>query len=207
MIRPVLVTLFAVVTLAVLSACGGGSAGLEDAAISSSDVPAAWIPSELDDAKGQALWDTLPLLLTKNSAARVVIHAFEAESGLHGAATMFIETDDATVIPTAAADDEVLGPLSLLLISEDALLLPDPIGGDPNTYFAVSELPVPGSIRSRLVRLIDDDLVHSDSLTFSVGNVLAVVTVWYPEEEGPAEDLSEIASTVEARLQALVLRS
>lgn len=204
MIRPALITLIAVTTLAVLSACGGGSASLESAAISSSDVPSAWLPSDLDDAKGQALWDTLPQLLTKDSAARIIIHAFEAESGLHGVATMFIETDDAAVIPAAAEDDEVLGPLSLLLMSEDALLLPDPIGGDPNAYFAVSELPVPGSIRSRLIRLIDEDLIHSDSLTFSVGNVLAVVTVWYPEEEGPAEDLGEIALTVEARLQSVV---
>ncbi len=207
MIRPVFVILLAVTTLAALSACGGGSAGLEDAAISSRDVPSAWLPSDLDDAKGQALLDALPELLTKDADARIVIHAFEAESGLHGVATMFIETDDATAIPTAADNDEVLGPLSLLLVREDALLLPDPIGGDPNAYFAVSELPVPGSIRSRLIRLVDEDLIHSDSLTFNVGNVMAVVTVWYPEEEGPVGDLSEIASTVEARLQSVVPRS
>ena len=200
MIRPALITLIAVTTLAILSACGGGSVALEDAAISSNDVPAEWLPSDLDDAKGQELWDTLPKVLKTDSDARVIIHAFEAESGLHGAATMFIETDDATAIPETSGENETLGPLSLLLVSEDALLLPDPRGGDPNTYFAVSDVPVPGTIRSRLIRLVDDDLIHSDSLTFSVGNVLAVVTVWYPEEEGPAEDLNEIASSVEARL-------
>ena len=67
----------------------------------------------------------------------------------------------------------------------------------------MSEQPVPGTIRSRLIRLMEDGLVHSDSLTFSVGNVMAVVTVWYPEQEGPAEDLAEIASSVQARLAGL----
>ena len=180
---------------------------LEDAAISSRDVPESWRPADLDDTKGQALWDALPGLLTKNADARLILHAFEAESGLHGAATLLIETDDAAAIPAAADNDAALGPLARLLESEVALLLPNPRGGDPNAYFAVSETPVPGSIRSRLIRLMDDDLVHSDSLTFSVGNVLAVVTVWYPEKDGPIEDINEIAASVETRLQALATRS
>ena len=207
MIRAILAVLGGILIVSTLSACGGAAADLADAALSSRDVPEGWQPADLDDAKGQALWDALPRLLKEDVDARLILHAFEAESGLHGAATLLIETGDAASIPAAAQNDEILGPLSLLLVREDALLLPNPRGGDPKAYFAVSETPLPGSIRSRLIRLMDEELVHSDSLTFSVGNVLAVVTVWYPEKEGPFEDVSAIAANVEARLQSLVTRS
>ncbi len=206
MTRSIFAVLSSILILSALSACGGATADLSDAAISSRDVPESWLPADLDDAKGQALWDALPALLAENADARLILHAFEAESGLHGAATLLIETDDAAAIPVAAQNNTALGPLSQLLEREVALLLPNPRGGDPNGYFAVSETPLPGSIRSRLIRLMDEDLVHSDSLTFSVGNVLAVVTVWYPEEEGPIKDLNEIAASVETRLQSLVTR-
>ncbi len=119
---------------------------------------------------------------------------------------MLIETDAPTALPEPAGDEALLAPLGRLLVREDALLLANPRGGDPNTYFAVSDVPLPGAIRSRLVRLVDEDLIHSDSVTFNVGNVLAVVTVWYPEKEGPAGDLNEIASNIEARLQSVVTR-
>ncbi|MCI0777571.1 MAG: hypothetical protein J4N95_05275 [Chloroflexi bacterium] len=207
MIRTIFSVLSCVLIVSALSACGGAAADLEDAAISSRDVPEGWLPADLDDVKGQALWNALPALLTEDVDARLILHAFEAESGLHGAATLLIETDNAAAIPEAAENDDVLGPLSQLLESEDALLLPNPRGGDPKAYFAVSDTPLPGSIRSRLIRLMDDELVHSDSLTFSVGNVLAVVTVWYPEKEGPIEELNEIANRVETRLQSLVTGS
>lgn len=208
LIRFFAIALASVMLATALSACGGSApAELEDAAISSSDVPGEWLPTDLDDAQGQALFDTLPKVLASDAEARMVIHAFEAETGLHGAATLFIETDAESAIPETEANDELLGPLSLLLAQEDALLLPNPRGGDPNAYFAVSETPVPGSIRSRLVRLIDTNLVHSDSLTFNVGNVLAVVTVWYPEDEGPTSDIDEIASRVQSSLQSLVADS
>lgn len=198
------------VTLATLSlllivACGGGSRDIEYAALSSKDVPSDWVAAELDDAaKGEALWDVLPELLRHDSDARLILHAFESESGLYGAATLLIETDAPTTLPEPAGDDTLLGPLGKLLVREDALLLANPRGGDPNTYFAVSDVPVPGAIRTRLIRLMDEDLIHSDSVTFNVGNVLAVVTVWYPEKEGPVKDLNEIASNVEARLRSVV---
>jgi len=185
-------------------ACGSTPSDLSDAALAPEDVPDEWVAAELDDAHGQALWDTLPEVLLDDSDARLIIHAYEEESGLHGAATLFIEAGSAQAIPESDDSDEFLGPLSLLLSTEDAMLLPEARGGDPKAYFSVSELPTPQSIRSRLVRLIDDDLVHSDSLTFNVGNVLAVVTVWYPEDGAPVEDVAGIAERVESRLRSVV---
>lgn len=207
MIRPFFLTLLALPVLVAVSACGGGVGDIADAALSSRDVPAAWLPADLDEAQGQILWSTLPQVLNNDADARLIIHAFEADSGLHGAATLFVETDEPTAIPDATSDEDALGPLSLFLMQEDALLLPDVIGGDPDAYFSASDTPVADAVRSRLVRLIDDDLIHSDSLTFNVGNVLAVVTVWYPEEEGPVQDLNEIAAMVESRLQSVVKSS
>jgi len=63
---------------------------------------------------------------------------------------------------------------------------------------------VEGSLRSRLVRLLDDGYLYSDSITFSVGSVLAVVTVWYPEQDGPFREVEELVDVVNERLQTYV---
>lgn len=180
----------------------GGIADLKDVAISSRDVPADWIPADFREAEGRGLWDTLPELLTANSDARLLLRAFETESGLHGAATILIQTEEPAALPQSTQSDGALTPLTRLLARQDALLGPRVRGGDPGTYFAASDLPVPGSLRSRLVRLLDDGYLYSDSLIFSVDPVLAVVTVWYPEQDGPFREVEEIAGDVEQRLRS-----
>jgi hypothetical protein len=50
------------------------------------------------------------------------------------------------------------------------------------------------------VRLLDDGYLYSDSAIFTIGPVLAVVTVWYPEQEGPFRHVDELASEVAQRL-------
>ncbi len=121
---------------------------------------------------------------------------------------MLIETDDPAALPPTIQDDEALAPLSRLLARQDALLIPDPLGGDPNAYFSASDEPLPGAVRSRLVRTFDGEaLIFSDSATFTVGSVLAVVTVWYPEDEGPLLDVAELSSGVERKLRSYLGQS
>ncbi len=181
---------------------------LDDAALSSRDVPRDWRPADIEESKGEALWDTLPDLLTVSSDARLILRVFESESGLHGAATMLIEADDPAALPPTIQDDEALAPLSRLLARQDALLIPNPLGGDPGAYFSASDEPLPGTVRSRLVRTLDGDaLLFSDSATFTAGSVLAVVTVWYPEAEGPLLDVAALSSDVERKLQSYLEQS
>ncbi len=59
-----------------------------------------------------------------------------------------------------------------------------------------------GSLRSRLVRLLDEGLLFSDSVIFSSGPVLAVVTVWYPEKDDPLRDVDDLADEVEGGCRA-----
>ncbi len=194
----------AVIALFAVACSSDGQPTLESAALSSRDVPRDWQPADIEESQGDALWDTLPALLTANSDARLILRVFETESGLHGAATMFIETEDPAAIPQAIQDDAALTPLSRLLVREDALLIPDPLAGDSGTYFSSSDDPLPGAIRSRLVRSFDGEvLLYSDSTTFTVGSVLAVVTVWYPEAEGPQRDIDDLVVDVERRLRSL----
>ena len=204
-------SLAALLALSILLAAGcqaSGAATLDDAALSSRDVPHDWRPADIEESKGAALWDTLPDLLTVSSDARLILRVFESEFGLHGAATMLIETDDPAVLPPTIQDDEALAPLSRLLARQDALLIPEPLGGDPNAYFSVSDEPLPGTVRSRLVRTFDGEaLIFSDSATFTVGSVLAVVTVWYPEDEGPLLDVAELSSGVERKLRTYLEQS
>jgi hypothetical protein len=94
----------------------------------------------------------------------------------------------------------VVAPLTQLLLQQEALLGPEVLGGDPGTYFALSDEPVPGSLRSRLARLIEDDRLFSDSIVFPSGRLMVVVTVWYPERQGPFRDVEALATDVEHRL-------
>ena len=180
---------------------GGQDASLLDVALSSGDVPADWVSADFGQEEGRDLWEILPELLTADSEAHLFIRAFQEEDGRHGVATILIETEEAAALPQIGEDERALGPLARLLEQQDVLLSPIVLGGDPGTYFAAIDAPVPGSLRSRLVRLLDEGLLFSDSVIFSSGTVLAVVTVWYPEEDDPLRDVDDLADEVEARLQ------
>ena len=196
--------LLALIALLAIACAAGGEPTLEGAALSARDVPRDWQPADIEDTQGDTLWDTLPDLLAASSDARLMLRVFEAESGLHGAATMFIVTEDAAAIPETIQDEAALTPLSRLLARQDALLIPDPLAGDPGAYFAVDDEPLPGSVHSRLVRSMDGEvLLYSDSTIFTVGSVLAVVTVWYPEAEGPQRDIDELVTEVARRLRSV----
>ena len=200
---------WALLTLAALLAllavgCGGGGqeASLVDAALSSGDVPADWVSADFGQEEGRDLWKILPELLTVDSEAHLFIRAFQEEDGRHGVATILIETEEAAALPQIGEDEQSLGPLARLLEQQDVLLSPIVLGGDPGTYFAATNAPVPGSLRSRLVRLLDEGFLFSDSVIFVAGPVLAVVTVWYPEKDDPLRDVDDLADEVERRLQA-----
>lgn len=181
---------------------GGGIGELNEVALSERDLPADWVLADFDQAEGRVLWDLLPELLTSNSEAQLFARAFQDEAGRHGAATILISTDDPAALPNPAEGQRVLGPLARLLVASEGLWGPPVVGGDPGTYFASSEIPIPGSLHSRLVGLLDDGSLYSDSLVFSSGSVLAVVTVWYPEDEGPFQEIEELAVMVEERLRS-----
>ncbi|MEX1254332.1 MAG: hypothetical protein WEE64_08315 [Dehalococcoidia bacterium] len=187
--------------VAVAVSCGGGSAPtLDEVALNDGDVPGDWAPSDFDQERGQALWDVLPELLSANSEARLLLRAYEDDTGNEGAAVIVIEAEAAGAIPQEIAGQRVVEPLTQLLLQQEALLGPEVLGGDPGTYFALSDDPVPGSLRSRLARLIEDDRLFSDSLVFPSGRLMVVVTVWYPEQQGPFREVEDLAADVERRL-------
>ncbi len=186
----------------VVVGCGGGSSlDLEDVALSSRDVPSDWVPADLSEEGLSALWDLLPDLLASNADARLVVTGLQDESGLHGVATILIQTDKVAAIPQEIRDEGKLAVLSRLLAEQDALLGPPVLAGDPGAYFSGSDVPIPGSVRSRLVRLVDSGYLFSDSVIFAEGPVLVVVTVWYPEEDDPLQEVNVLAGEVEQRLR------
>ena len=191
------------VLLALLAAgCGAGDAvEFRDVALSSRDVPPDWVAADVGEAEARVLWDVLPEVLTSNAEARLLVRALQADGGRHGVATILIQTEEPDALPRLAQGDEALARLARLLERQDALLGPAVLGGDPGTYFASSDIPLPGSVRSRLVRLLDEGYLFSDSMIFSAGPVLAVVTVWYPEDDEPVRRVEELAGEVERRLQ------
>ncbi len=201
--RWALLALAALLALLAVGCRGGGKdASLVDVALSSGDVPADWVSADFGQEDGRDLWKILPELLTVDSEAHLFIRAFQEEDGRHGVATILIETEEAAALPQIGEDEQSLGPLARLLEQQDVLLSPIVLGGDPGTYFAATNAPVPGSLRSRLVRLLDEGLLFSDSVIFVAGPVLAVVTVWYPEKDDPLRDVDDLAGEVERRLQA-----
>ena len=201
--RWALLTLAALLALLVVGCRGCGTdASLVDVALSSGDVPADWVSADFGQEEGRDLWKILPELLTVDSEAHLFIRAFQEEDGRHGVATILIETEEAAALPQIGEDEQSLGPLARLLAQQDVLLSLTVLGGDPGTYFAATNAPVPGSLRSRLVRLLDEGLLFSDSVIFVAGPVLAVVTVWYPEKDDSLRDVDDLADEVERRLQA-----
>ncbi len=201
--RWALLTLAALLALLAVGCRGGGEdASLVDVALSSGDVPSDWVSADFGQEGGRDLWEILPELLTADAEAHLFIRAFQEEDGRHGVATILIETEEAAALPQIGEDEQLLGPLARLLEQQDVLLSPIVLGGDPGTYFAAINAPVPGSLRSRLVRLLDEGFLFSDSVIFVAGPVLAVVTVWYPEKDDPLRDVDDLAGEVERRLQA-----
>ncbi len=185
-----------------LAACQGSAAPTLDSVVLTEDaVPQDWAAADFDETQERALRDLLPRILGSNSEARLVLRAFENETGTQGAAVILIETAETAAVPQEISGQRVVAPLAELLVQQEALLGPDVGGGDPGTYFALSDEPVAGSLRSRLVRLRDDDRLFFDSLAFPSGRVLAVVTVWYPEREGPFRDIEALAEDVALRLK------
>ena len=188
--------------VAVAASCGGGGAPtLDEVALNDGDVPADWAPADFDQERGRALWDVLPELLSANSEARLLLRAYEDDTATQGAAVIVIETEAAGAIPQEITGQRVVAPLTRLLLQQEALLGPEVLGGDPGTYFALSDDPVPGSLRSRLARLIEDDRLFSDSLAFPSGRLMVVVTVWYPERQGPFREVEDLAAEVAERLE------
>jgi hypothetical protein len=49
--------------------------------------------------------------------------------------------------------------------------------------------------------LLDEGYLFSESMIFLAGPVLAVVTVWYPEDDEPVRRVEELAGEVERRLR------
>ena len=181
--------------------CQGNEHRLADVALSASDVPVGWVPADFNEDDALGLWAVLPELLTSDTEARLFIRAVQEETGLNGVATILIQADEPTALPQEIAGDQTLESLSVLLARQDALLSLPVLGGDPGAYFVASDTPLPGSVRSRLVRLLDEGYLFSDSVTFSVGSVLAVVTIWYPEEDEPFRQVGDLADEVERRLR------
>jgi hypothetical protein len=202
LIRVAFLPLAAVFVLLAVS-CGGGSAPtLDELALNDGDVPSDWAPSEFDEDRGQALWDVLPELLAVNSEARLLLRAYDNEWGDQGAAVIIIEADAAGAIPRAISGQRVVGPIAQLLLQQEALLGPEVIAGDPGTYFALSDDPVPGGLRSRLSRIMEGgERLFSDSVAFPSGRLLVVVTVWYPEQDGPFRAVEDLAADVAERME------
>ena len=201
-LRWLLLASWLLLSLLPLACFGGGGDELSEAALSERDVPADWLPADFEEAEGRALWDRLPELLASNSEARLIVRAFHDEAGLHGAATVLIETTEPSALPKDVTAEGLAGPLSRFLTTAEEMLSPQVRGGDPGTYVTAIDEPLPHSLRSRLVRLLDDDRLLWDSVVFRQGSVLGVTTVWYPERDGSFQEVEALAGVVVERLRA-----
>jgi hypothetical protein len=192
--------LLALALMVLAGACGGSDDGLAAMAIDESDVPEQWQPVDLPEGGVQAIWDTLPAVLRSNADARLFVSAYRRDDGLAGAASVLVAVDDPSALPEDVTDQTASAALSSLLNAHEAMLSPDVVGGDPGTYVAAADEPVAPALKSRLVRLLDNDRLLWDSLVFREGDVLVVTTVWYTQKEGPYSPVEDVATLVYDRL-------
>jgi hypothetical protein len=195
--------LLALALMMLVTACGGsGDGGLAAMAIDDADVPSQWQPVDLPEDGVQAIWDTLPAVLRSNADASLFVSAYRRDDGLAGAASILVTVDDASALPDDVTEQTTSAALSSLLNAHEAMLSPEVVGGDPGTYVAAADEPVAPALKSRLVRLLDNDRLLWDSLVFRGGDVLAVTTVWYTQKEGPYSPVEDVAALVYDRLSS-----
>ena len=176
-------------------------AGLGDVALSLQDVPSSWVPADFNEVHMRGLWDTLSDVLTANTQAVLHLSAFEAESGLSGASTVLIQVEQSATLPQNIADEHVLGALARLVARHNALLVSQQPDGNPQLYFESNEPRMQGSLRARQVRLVGDDQLYFDSIIFSTGPVLAIVTTWQPAKRTLSIEITRLAAAVDQRLR------
>ena len=130
------------------------------------------------------------------------LSAFETNNGLSGASTVLVHAEQSTTLPQNIAGEQMLGPLARLVRRHNALLVSQGHDGNPPLYFESNEPRMQGSLRARQVRLFGDDHLRFDSIIFSTGPVLAIVTTWQPATRTPSTEVARLAVAVDQRLRS-----
>lgn len=202
--RPGRAVLALLVAGALLAGCRSGSPeegfSAPRALLTGEDVPVGWVPVQADEFPF-SLPSPLIDLLMADSTVEGAFSAFRDESGLRGAASLVVLRDASGPFWPSEPSAQALHPLAELVAEQERLvrLTAGPAGAPVN--FALTDVPHEGSLRGRTVlQGPSGGYLFSDSLLFSQGSALVLVTVHYPEEEGPFSPVEILAATVYERV-------
>lgn len=191
----------------------GGSGGYADdgfsaarAGLSTQDLPPGWTVVPPEEFPFSAHSPVIALLAEEATINGAFI-TFRDPSGLQGAASLVALNEDSGLLPISEINTERLDELVPLIAEQERLARLALGPADAPVHFAATDIPREGSVRARSVLLTPSGgFLFSDSVVFSEGPVLAVVTVQFLEDEGPFTTVEELAATVHERILAELSR-
>jgi hypothetical protein len=170
------------------------------AGLSTQDLPSGWTvvpPEQFPFSQDSPVVELLAAESTTNGA----FITFHDTSGLRGAASLVALSEDGWPPLVPEMDAERLRDLVPLITEQERLARLTLGPADAPLHFAVTDLPREGSVRARSVLLAPSGgFVFSDSIVFSEGPVLAVVTVQVLEDDEPFGTVEDLAETVHRRI-------
>ncbi len=194
-----LLLLLALIAFVVVSARGGDEFQARRALLAEGDLPAGWVAVSPDTYPFMENSPVIRLLLEEETVAGA-FSSYRDPTDSSAVATYVVFRPDAPLTLEGEPRGEDLTRLALL-VSEMERLGRERLGGVlPEVAFAVSDVPVSGSLRGRSVAPVVGEGMQSDFVVFSAGPVMALVMVEHPRGEEPFRSVEELASLVHGRI-------
>jgi hypothetical protein len=170
------------------------------AGLSTRDLPSGWTVVPPEEFPFSPHSPVVELLATESTTNGAFI-TFHDTSGLRGATSLVALSEDGWPSLVPEMDTERLHELVPLIAEQERLARLALGPADAPVHFAATDIPREGSVRARSVLLAPSGgFVFSDSIVFSEGPVLAVVTVQVLEDDEPFSTVEDLAETVHERI-------
>jgi hypothetical protein len=195
-----LVLLTGLVATVVVRARGEGDEFVaRETLLAEGDLPSGWVPVE---AAGYPYMTNSPLirLLLEQETVAGAFSAYRDPGDSSTVATFVVFRPDEPLVVQASDDDRTLKTVAPLVTELERLARQRLGGGTPELFFALTDAPIPGSLRGRSLAPPTGEGVQSDFILFATGPVLAVVVAEHPRGEQPFRPVEELAQVVYDRV-------
>lgn len=191
--------LLALIAFVLLSARGSDEFHAREALLAEPDLPPGWVPVSADTYPFMENSPVIRLLLEDETVAGA-FSAYRDPTDSSAVATYVVFRPDDPLTLESEPRGEDLTRLALL-VSEMERLGRERLGGAlPEVAFAVSDVPVSGSLRGRSLAPATEEGVQSDFVLFTAGPAMALVMLEHPRGQEPFRSVEELASLVHVRI-------
>jgi hypothetical protein len=188
-----------VTTILVRARAGGDEFAARETLLAEGDLPSGWVPVDATAYPYMTNSPLLRLMLEKETVAGA-FSAYRDPEDSSTVATYVVFRPDEPLALQATDDDRTLKTIAPLVLELERLARQRLGGAGPELFFAVSDVPIPGSLRGRSLAPPTGEGVQSDSILFATGPVLALVVLEHPRDKEPFQPVEELAQIVYGRV-------